>query len=184
MAGRPTARCTASPGPAAAADDSDTERDALSAAGADGSKSTSSTVTPNSDDERVQRAHGGLHLARLDLRDRARRQVESSCKLAQADPAAETNRAKPRAELRRGVRVLCGRLVASHHANDVRNGIIVMSVDRIHDFVCLDELRLTGRPQPGSTYLAVDDGGGDDQEALEDVLPLLIEAEEDVALRT
>ena len=49
IVGRPIARCTASPGPAADGENSDTDGDASSATGAAWSKSTSSTVTPNSD---------------------------------------------------------------------------------------------------------------------------------------
>src|SRR5947208_14164435 len=39
------------------------------------------------------------------------------------------------------------------------------------------ELRLTERARAASTHLAVDEGRGDDQEPLKDVLPLLIEVE-------
>src|SRR5204863_1760311 len=39
--------------------------------------------------------------------------------------------------------------------------------------------RADGRARRAATHLAVDDCGGDDQEPLEDVLPFLVEAEED-----
>src|SRR6202023_3235095 len=40
------------------------------------------------------------------------------------------------------------------------------------------DLQLTGRARPAAAHLAIDNGCSDDQEPLEDVLPLLIEAQE------
>src|SRR4029077_19283916 len=54
----------------------------------------------------------------------------------------------------------------------------VMSVGVIHPVSRRTRLSRTGRARPGASYLAVDEGRGHDEEALKDILPLLIETEE------
>src|SRR5207244_12327671 len=49
-------------------------------------------------DDRVERPHGWLRLARLDLRDEARRDLQPAGELAQGQPAAVPLLAQPRAE--------------------------------------------------------------------------------------
>ena len=132
MAGRPSARCTASPGSAAAWDDSDTAADAAVPRRRRLIEEHLVDRDPELRHERVERAHRRLHLARLDLRDRARRELEPAGELAQAEPTAAPNRAKPRPEPRRFIQGVRHGALTLHHPDRVRNGIVAMSVDRLH----------------------------------------------------
>src|SRR6476619_586032 len=124
----------------------------------------------------VERAHRWLHLARLDLRHRDRRTLESQCEVAQADPAFESNLAKapPHAGQRFGD--AGNGHVGARHSDDLTTGMVARaltapSLSRVGSLV-------TWCAQTASAHLAVAEGGGHDQEPLKDVLPLLVEAQE------
>ena len=96
IARRPSARCTRGPGPGAAAAGS-----APAAAPSGARRPVEQRLVdadPELRGERVERPHRGLDLARLDLRDRAGRDVQPSRELAHAQPAGEPDGPQPRTE--------------------------------------------------------------------------------------
>ena len=144
MAGRCPARSTASPGPDAA-------RGRIGRRRRRSFRRRGCLVEqhlvhrdPELRHEGIQRAHGGLHLARLDLRDRARREIDSPCELAKAEPTSRGGScaAADRAATTRPRRsppesppcIVRMRLRTGSSLRDVGDGIIVMDIRGLHGF--------------------------------------------------
>src|SRR5438045_3942625 len=159
IAARSSARCTVRPGSATEVGEPAPDAGAACADGGDWSKSNSSVVTPNSDAS----AYSVLTEGRiLPVSIWEIRLGESSSRRASSR--------RPMPLRSRTARI---RVPSSDGASRRLAGTWSSSI--ASPAACL---RLPVRARCTAPHLAVDDRSSDDQEALEDVLPLLIEAEE------
>src|SRR4051794_13084781 len=156
ISGRSAARCTASPGSGGAA-----AVDGCWCVGVPGSNSTSSTVTPNSEASAYRVRTDGpilpVSICEIELGARSRRRASSRTPIPLRMRRARSRRPSSLGDSAPLVADWCASIASCPGWSN---------------------LWLSGRALCAAPDLAVDDRSRDDQEALEDVLPLLVEAEE------